>query len=93
MKLGGYTAKVGAQEQWKQMQRGGLLLHILSTSSIWVAVGVLPRLFDAWINRTPLPAGLILGYAVIGGFVGLLTAGFSWRSAKKKAERARELEA
>jgi hypothetical protein len=83
MKLGGYTAKVGAQERWKQMQRRGLLLHILSTTLIWTAVGVLPRLFNAWINRTPLRAGLILGYAVIGGFVGLLTAAYSWRSEKE----------
>jgi hypothetical protein len=95
MKLGIYTASVGAEDRWRKMQQRGLLAHILFDTLIAASVGAMSEIFRAFIHQidVPLSIGLILAGAGGSGFVGLLFAVFSWRSAKKKAEKARELDA
>jgi hypothetical protein len=95
MDLGINTANIGAEERWRRMQQRGLLLHVLSVTFSWASLGALSIFLRALMHLllAPISIRFVLAGAVGGGFTGLLIALFSWRSAKKKAERARELDA
>ena len=95
MKIGIYTANLSAQDRWKLMQQKGLLLHVLIDTFIAASAGALTVLFRAFVHQlqAPLNVEQVFGGATGAGIVGGLFAGFSWRSAKKKAQRASELDA
>jgi hypothetical protein len=82
MKLRMCIANLSSQDRWEHMQRMGFILYIFQWTLIYACGGAVAGLLLAYIHKLHenLSAGVISA-----AIVGALFAGFSWRSAKKKA--------
>jgi hypothetical protein len=93
MKLGIYTANLSPQERWARMQQVGFVRYIVPVILFWAIVGLLDGLLLAYIHKPHADLhARILGGITGSGVVGIILSIFSWRSAKKKAQRAKELD-
>jgi hypothetical protein len=74
------------------MQQVGFVRYIVPLTPLWVLGGILDGLLLAYIHKPPALLARILGGITGFGIAGIVLSIFSWRSAKRKAQRAKELD-